>query len=82
MLGATADPSDLEAVVQQVAVELLATHRSHLRELLIQVVEGGLVIRGRVVSFYGKQLAFHEVSRRCGRTVLANQVEVQPPPTE
>ena len=82
MLGATTDPSDLEVVVQQVAAELLAAHRSCLRELQIQVVEGGVVIRGRSISFYGKQLAFHEVSHRCGQVVLANEIEVQLPPTE
>ncbi|MCE9564292.1 MAG: hypothetical protein K8U57_19790 [Planctomycetes bacterium] len=44
----------------------------------IEIVEGGVVLRGRASSFYGKQVAFHEVLLRGQFAVLANQIEVDP----
>ena len=81
-MATTGSTSGPEAAVRRAAAEILAGHRGHLREPRIEVVEGGVIIRGRAVSFYGKQIAFHEVIRRCGQPVLANEVEVQAPPTE
>jgi hypothetical protein len=76
-MSPTGDPCASEAV-RQAEADILAGHRDHLRELQIEVVEGGVIIRGRAVSFYGKQIAFHEVMRRIGSVVLANELEVQP----
>lgn len=70
-----------EALEQQVVTDILTEHRNHLRELRIEAVEGGVIIRGCAVSFYGKQIAFHEVTRRIGR-VVANEVEVRTLPVE
>lgn len=75
MLAETLGPCDQETS-RQMSAEILASHRDHLRELKIEIVEGGIIIRGCAVSFYGKQIAFHEVSRRCGSAVLANEIEV------
>lgn len=76
VLAKTIGPS--ETSPQRAAAEILALHRDHLRELSIEIVEAGVVIRGRAVSYCGKQIAFHEVRRRCGIAVVANEVEVQP----
>lgn len=79
---ATADSAiGLEAPEQQVTADILAEHRNHLRELRIEAIGDGVIIRGRAVSFYGKQIAFHEVTRRIGR-VVANEIEVRALPTE
>lgn len=75
---ATGSASGLEAAVRRVAAEILAGHRGHLRELRIEVVADGVTIHGRAISFYGKQIAFHEVTRRVGQLVLANEIEVRP----
>jgi hypothetical protein len=63
----TANPgsSDPNAVVRGLAADVRNRHLNQLRELRIEVVEGGIVLRGRATSFYGKQIAFHEVSRLC-----------------
>jgi hypothetical protein len=78
-MGTVGSASGPEAVVRRAAADVLARYRGHLHELRIEVVEGGVIIRGRAVSFYGKQIAFHEVIRRVGQVVLANEVEVQLP---
>jgi hypothetical protein len=58
----------------ELAAEIRATHRALIRELRIEPVAGGVIIRGRASTYYGKQVAFHEVRRRCGRAVVGNQV--------
>jgi hypothetical protein len=82
MLTESISPRGSEQVLLQVAAEIVASHRDHLRELRIEIVEGGLIIRGRAVSYYGKQIAFQEVTRRGGIAVVANEIEVQHPPDE
>jgi hypothetical protein len=59
------------------AAAILRLHRSLVRELRIEVVGGGVVLRGRAATFYGKQLALHEVLRR-GLAVVANDIVVAP----
>jgi len=78
MRTAITGPNDLEGVVQLLGEEIQRRHRSHLRDLRIEVVEGGVILHGRAVTFYGKQIAFHEVSRRLA--VVANRIEVQARP--
>lgn len=77
MLAEMTQSSGPEERLRQVATEILACYRNCLRELRIELVEGGVVIRGRATSFYGKQIAFHEVGRRCERAIVANEIEVQ-----
>jgi hypothetical protein len=67
---------DPDAITRQVAAEVRNRHRSHHRELRIERVEGGVVLHGRATSYYGKQVAFHEVSSRCRLVVVANRIEV------
>lgn len=64
-------------VIGRVAADVRGRHRAHIRTLHIEITADGLRLRGSARSFYGKQIAFHEVSRRCG-PVLANEIEVQP----
>lgn len=59
------------------AAAILRLHRALVRELRIEVVGGGVVLRGRAATFYGKQLALHEVLRR-GLVVVANDIVVAP----
>jgi hypothetical protein len=71
---------ELKRDFQQVANDIRDRHRDVLRELRLEYVEGGLILRGVAVAYYGKQVAFHEVKRRCGLTVLANQIVVRDRP--
>lgn len=78
MLTTTPDERGPETAAQQVAADVLAAHRCHLSELSIKSVEGGIIICGQAFSYYGKQIAFHEVRRRSRQAVVANEVQVLP----
>ena len=58
------------------AAEIRNCDRSCLRELRLGVVPSGVVLCGFATSYYGKQLALHEVRRRCGLRVTANRIVV------
>ena len=66
-----------ECCLHQLAAEIRTYHRSHLRELRFEVLLSGVVIRGVSRSYYGKQLALHEIRRRCRLLVTANRIEVE-----
>jgi hypothetical protein len=63
--------------LRELATEILKCLRGHLRELCLAVVPGGVVIHGVATSYYGKQLALHEVRLRCDLAVTANQISVE-----
>jgi hypothetical protein len=65
-----------EEATARVAQEIVKQHRSHLRDLEILVTRRGIILHGLARSYYGKQLAFHEVSRRLGMRVIANHIVV------
>ncbi|MBA4190526.1 MAG: hypothetical protein C0467_21275 [Planctomycetaceae bacterium] len=66
-----------EQALNQLATEIRNRHRNHLQELQIVVVPGGVILCGIARTFYGKQIAFHEVSVSCKFVVMCNQIEVQ-----
>ena len=70
-------PDQQECCLGELATEIRNCHRSHLRELWFDVVQRNVVIRGVARSYYGKQLALHEIRRRCRLLVTANQIEVE-----
>ena len=76
MTAAMNNPCDVNEMVREAADVIRNRHRSHLRELQIKVVDGGVILYGVSVNFYGKQLALHEVIRVCQMLVLANRIEV------
>jgi hypothetical protein len=69
--------SDHDQLLAQLAAQIRNRHRSHIRELWIEVVWGGVVLHGQASNFYGKQMAFHEVCNDGRFVVVANQIEVQ-----
>lgn len=69
--------SALEEATARVAEDIVKQHRSHLRDLEILVTRRGIILHGLARSYYGKQLAFHEVSRRLGMRVIANHIAVE-----
>jgi hypothetical protein len=66
----------LAAAVRDLASEIRARHRGLLRELRIEVVAGGVALYGRARTFYGRQVALHEVRRRCPLAVVADHITV------
>ena len=67
--------TDYRTELAELAASIRERLRVHLRELTLEPGCGGVVMRGRARSFYGKQLAQHEVMRR-GLVVLANTIVV------
>lgn len=65
------------AALRRIAADILRTQRCHLHELEIVEAPRGLVLHGRARSYYGKQIAYHEVSRRSGMRILANRIVVE-----
>lgn len=66
-----------DRALHQLAIEVRNRHRDCLRELYIRAVGEGAILYGQAVSFYGKQIAFHEVRRRLRMKIIANQIKVQ-----
>jgi hypothetical protein len=73
--GAAAEYIELS----QLAADIQNRHRSWVRELRIEAAEWGVVLRGRAVTYYGKQVALHEVLQ-CGLAVVANEIVVSGSP--
>lgn len=70
--------SGVDQDLAQLAAQIRNRHRSHLRDFRIEAVWGGVILYGRASSFYGKQIAFHEVCSDGRFAVVANQIEVLP----
>lgn len=47
-----------------------------VREFKVEVVDDGLILRGRARTYYAKQLAQHAVMEATGMQILANEIEV------
>lgn len=77
MTTAIACFTDGNRTLRELAGEIRARYRCHLRELWLDVVHGRLLIRGVATSYYGKQLALDEVRHRCRLPVVANLIEVE-----
>jgi hypothetical protein len=78
MAALTAVPPDRHAAAE-IAAGVLRRHRNVLRELRVEVIEGRAILSGVAHSYYGKQLAQHEVLRRTDLVLLANRIVVRGP---
>ena len=70
----TGPADDRVAAASHLASDIRERHRSLLRDLRIEVVAGGVVLHGRANTFYGKQVAQHEVMRYS--VVVTNRIVV------
>jgi hypothetical protein len=77
MRNAIPGPGNMEGATEALAAEIQRRYRSHIRELRIEWSDGGYVLSGIAMSYYGKQIALHEV-RRTRRPVVANRMKVIP----
>jgi hypothetical protein len=62
--------------LRELAADIRARHRALLREFRIEEVSGGVALHGFAYSFYGKQIAQHEILRRGDLTIVANSIVV------
>lgn len=62
--------------------EALLKERLAGRSLNLSILlrDGGVVLRGYAFSYHAKQLAQHFLMSTFGLWVLANEIEVRPPP--
>ena len=69
-------PQDDE-LVQRVVVRLQIRLGSQLRDFQMSAREDGLILRGKVRTYYGKQMVQEVVMEVSGLSILANDIEVQ-----
>jgi hypothetical protein len=62
--------------VEELAHRLQQELSSRLRGVQVEVAEQGVVLKGRVRTYYAKQLAQHMVMQRTDLPILANEIEV------
>lgn len=64
-------------LLQRVLSQLKSRLGTSVHDFQLTVCADGLVLRGRVKSYYGKQLAQAVVMEVCGMPVQANDIEVE-----
>lgn len=69
--------ADDDELVQRVVVRLQSRLGNQVRDFQMSSHEDGLVLRGKVRSYYGKQMVQEVVMEVSGLLVLANDIEVQ-----
>jgi len=70
------EPHELDGLAELVRRRLAG----RIRDLRLVLRENGIVLQGRACSYYGKQLAQHEVLRVANAARLVNEIEVTPIP--
>jgi hypothetical protein len=68
------EPHELDGLAELVRRRLAG----RIRDLRLVPRENGIVLQGRSSSYYGKQLAQHEVLRVVNAAPLFNEIEVAP----
>ena len=71
VLGTTDD-----LLASQIATQLAETNRANLKRLAVDVRGGAVTLRGRVASFYEKQIAIEACRLRADIGRLIDAVEV------
>ncbi len=65
-----------DGLVHRIAAGLHRRLGIRVRDLRISVHEDGLILHGRVNTFYGKQVAQQMAMELSGVSVVANEIEV------
>jgi hypothetical protein len=68
-------PSDNPQYLEELAEVIRLRYRAVINEIEIQAAERGVVLHGSAATYYGKQIAQHELLRR-GFAVIANHIRV------
>ena len=66
-----------DGLAHLVAARLHCRLGSQVRDFKILRNRDGLILHGRVNTYYGKQLAQHVVMELSGLSIVANEIEVQ-----
>lgn len=65
-----------EELIQRVAALMHSRCAGQLRDLCITIREDGLILQGRVNTYYGKQMAQELAKQVSGLVIAANEIEV------
>jgi osmotically-inducible protein OsmY len=65
-----------DLLASQITSQLAGTNRANLRRLAVDVREGAVTLRGRVASFYEKQIAIEACRLRADVSRLVDATEV------
>ena len=65
-----------QSMIRQIKFSLAELHRPNISRLKVEVLAGQVTLRGRVTSFYEKQLAMHSCLSLLGTGKLVDAVEV------
>lgn len=66
-----------DQLVLEVVAQLQQRLGSQVRDLRLATSEGGLILRGKVSTHYGKQVVQEVVMQISDRAIAANDIEVQ-----
>ena len=66
-----------DRLVHRFASRLQSRFGARVRDFRMSVHENGLILQGRVCTYYGKQAAQHVAMEVSGLAILANDIEVQ-----
>jgi osmotically-inducible protein OsmY len=65
-----------DLLASQIVAQLAETNRANLKRLAVDVHEGAVTLRGRVASFYEKQIAIEACRLRTDVSRLVDATEV------
>lgn len=65
-----------DELIHRVAAHLQSRVGGQLRDLSIMIRENGLILQGRVGTYYSKQLAQELARQVSGLTIAADEIEV------
>ena len=68
--------STLKNQIAQVERQVKNQLKGRIRNLHLELADGGVVLHGRADSFHTKQLAQHAVFETAGLPLLGNEIEV------
>jgi hypothetical protein len=63
--------------VEQTEAHLQSLLGSYVRNLRLEIRDGGLVLRGSAHTYYAKQLAQHAVMNSSALRIVMNEIEVR-----
>ena len=70
-------PVSLLTEPEELAERLQQQLSRRFRGLRVEVLQGGLVLKGRVRTYYAKQVAQHLVMQQTDLPIMANEIEVR-----
>lgn len=62
--------------IERIGAGVMHQLSGRLRDLRLEMMDGGVVLRGRTLTYHASQIAQHAVVRATGLPVVRNEIEV------